>query len=275
MRIKTPTLKDWIADSAVGIQESKARKELTIKNGTVIVFSDAHFQPGLFSTAYYALLHFIEKLKPYAVINNGDAFDGASISRHSRIGWEKRASVKEELEACKHALSEIEARTKGKLIWCLGNHDARFETYLAGAAPQYEGVFGIHLKDHFPMWHPCWSTWINGDVVIKHRWHNGIHAVFNNTVKSGKSIVTGHLHSPKVLPWTDYNGTRYGVDTGTLADPSWDCFTEYTEDGPKNWRSGFAVLTFRDGKLLMPEIVQVWNERAVEFRGEIFEFINP
>lgn len=41
------------------------------------------------------------------------------------------------------------------------------------------------------------------------------------------------------------------------------------EDGPKNWVSGFAVLKFRDGRLMQPELVSVWDEKSVQFRGEL------
>lgn len=90
----------------------------------------------------------------------------------------------------------------------------------------------------------------------------------HNDLKSGASIVTGHLHSLKVTPWTDYTGTRYGVDTGTLADIDGSQF-EYTEDNPKNWRSGFAVLTFHNGKLMPPELCEVTGDGQAWFRGEI------
>ena len=141
---------------------------------------------------------------------------------------------------------------------------------MSALTPEYEGVPGFALKDHFPEWTMGMSLWVN-DAVIKHRAnHSGVHAVYNNTLKSGKSIITGHLHSLKVTPWTDYSGTRYGVDTGTLSDLDGPQFN-YNEDNPANHRSGFAVLTFRDGKLLMPELVQVWGDDAVEFRGEVIK----
>ena len=75
----------------------------------------------------------------------------------------------------------------------------------------------------------------------------------------------------KVTPFSDYNGTRYGVDTGCLADPQGPQFLDYTEDNPKNWRSGFILLTFVDGKLLWPEIVAVstFKENHIEFRGKL------
>ena len=256
------------------IEKHSARVNINIQNGCAIVFSDAHFWSLEPTTAYLALLKFIEELKPQLIVANGDVFDGASISRHPKIGFmEHKPNVFEELESCKQMMQGISDVAKGAFLsWTLGNHDARFECYIAANAPQYEFVNGFHLKDHFQEWTPCWATWINGDVVIKHRWKGGVHATHNNTLGSGKSIVTGHLHSLKVTPYTDYNGTRYGVDTGTLADPDGEQFLHYTEDNPKNWRSGFAVLTFYKGKLLPPETVEVIGDGIISFRGVVHDF---
>lgn len=85
------------------------------------------------------------------------------------------------------------------------------------------------------------------------------------------SIVTGHLHSLKATPFTDYCGTRFGVDTGTLADVNGPQFINYLEAGPTNWRSGFAVLTIWNGRLLWPELVHVIEEGKIEFRGKVIE----
>lgn len=87
-------------------------------------------------------------------------------------------------------------------------------------------------------------------------------------------MVTGHLHSLKVSPITDYNGVRYGVDSGTLADIDGPQFRDYLEENPTNWRSGFVVLTFYNGKLLMPELVMKFNNEAIEFRGQVIQLPN-
>lgn len=250
--------------------------DLGIKNGTVIVFSDAHFWPGIRSTAFKGLLYAIGVYAPTAVIANGDIFDGASISRHARIGWDKSPSVIEELKACQACMSEIEevakaARHNVRLLWPLGNHDARFETFLAANAPQFEHTTGFKLSDHFQKWKKCWSVWLNEKVVVKHRNKGGIHATHNNTVQSGVTMVTGHLHSLKVTPYVDYNGVRYGVDTGTLADIYGPQFENYLEQNPVNWRSGFAILTFVNGVLLIPELVMVHTQDTIQFRGKIID----
>ncbi len=248
-----------------------ARQALNVPNGVVVAFSDAHFWPGVRTTAFQGLLHIISELKPKAVIANGDIFDGASISRFPRIGWDSKPMVTDELRACKDRMGEIEeAAGNAKLLWPLGNHDARYETFLAANAPQYEGVKGFTLKDHFEKWTPCWSVWINeGEAIVKHRYKGGVHATHNNTVNAGKTIVTGHLHSLKVTPFSDYNiRPRWGVDTGTLAEPGGPQFLDYVEDNPTNWRSGFSVLTFKNGELLWPELVYARHDGHIEFRGE-------
>jgi hypothetical protein len=84
-------------------------------------------------------------------------------------------------------------------------------------------------------------------------------------------MVTGHLHSLKVTPFNDYNGTRYGVDTGTLADTDGIQFENYLELSPTNWRSGFALLTFHNGRLLFPELIMKHAEGQVEFRGKVYD----
>ena len=268
--IPITTLKDRLTASERPQLAIKGRKHLEIEDGTVIVFSDAHYWPGEPSTAHRALLHFCRKTNPAVIVCNGDAIDGSSISRHPPIGWESCPTVKEELEVCQDRLGEIAAAcAKAAKVWLLGNHDARFETRLAAVAPEFRDIHGIHLHDHFPDWTCGWSLHINDAVVVKHRLSGGTHAPYNNAIKSGRSMVTGHLHSQKVTPFTDYNGTRYGVDTGCLADTYHDAFQGYCEDNPRDWRAGFCVLTFRDGYLLMPELVSVWDRDRVQFRGEL------
>lgn len=252
--------------------KAKNKVEWHIPDGVVVVGSDAHYWPNEISTAHLALVDICKRLKPKAVVMNGDLVDGARISRHPPINWESLPTVDEELETVKVRLGEIEKAAKGAYkAWTLGNHDMRFEAKLANLAPEYAGIHGVHLHDHFgAQWAHCWSVWINDDVVVKHRFKNGIHATHNNTIWAGKTMVTGHLHSLKVTPFTDYNGDRWGVDCGTLAEPYGPQF-QYGEDNPVNHRSGFVVLTFKDGKLLWPEVVRVVDQGVYDFRGNLYE----
>lgn len=244
--------------------------QVDIQSGIIIIGSDAHVWPGPLSTAMRGFIKFCRDLKPKVVIMNGDVMDFPRISRHPPIGWAQTPTVVEEIEAAQDALHEVEmAAGRARKIWPAGNHDLRFETKLHTVAPEFAEIAGLSLGDHFTLWEKCWAVDINDDIVVKHRFKGGLHAPHNNTMWSGKTMITGHLHSAKVQPFTDYNGIRYGVDTGCLADTSHRAFTDYTEMNPLNWRSGFCVLTFKDGKLLMPELVLKWDEKHVQFRGEL------
>lgn len=267
-QIKTPDIR-----STRKADEHAAILNFEVKNGVVLVGSDAHIWPGEDPVALRALIKFCKNMRPAMVVMNGDVMDFPQVSRHPPIGWEGHPEIWEEIEAAQDWLHEIELATPRscKLVWTLGNHDGRFETRLATVAPEYARLNGFHLKDYFPAWQACWRADINDSVAVKHRFKGGDHAPFNNAVKSGRSMVTGHLHSSKVVPYSDYNGTRYGVDTGCLADVKAKAFIDYTEANPLNWRSGFAVLTFKDGKLLMPELVTAWDDDHVQFRGEIIK----
>lgn len=245
------------------------RITLTLDGGPVVVFSDAHYWPGDKPVAHAALVRWIKANKPHIVICNGDAFDGARISRHPPTGWAKMPDVADELAYCKQMIAEIEeaAPDKAKLCWNAGNHDSRFSARLAQTAPEYVRIHGTDIPDHFPAWNFAWSTFINDDVVIKHRLRGGLHATWNNTLHAGRTVVTGHLHRLAITPITDYDGRRYGVDCGTLSDfgPDQSKYT-YGEDNPFNWASGFAVLTFQKGRLLPPELAIV-QDGVAWFRG--------
>ncbi|MEY4263489.1 MAG: phage HINdeR [Pseudomonadota bacterium] len=236
----------------------------------VIVFSDAHFTDTT-TTAFKALLLMIKEFKPQVIICNGDAFDGQVLSRFPSINYDQKPTVLDELKACRYHLDEI-AKNKPagcRLIWTLGNHDMRYEAWLVNKVPEYSGVDGFSLKYHFPEWETCWSFWIGEDTVVKHRYKGGRMAGYNNlTAAMNTNIITGHTHVLCASPITGYQGTWWGVQTGCLANPLSSTF-EYTEDSPKDWRSGFVMLSFDQGRMLMPELIMVTDEEngEFEFRG--------
>lgn len=247
-----------------------ARVCIPNQDGCVVIFSDAHFWPNYVSNANKALVKLLPKLRPWLLINNGDSFDGASISRFPRIGWDAKPTVKQEVDANIERLTEIEkAAPNAKRTWNLGNHDARFETFLAARVPEYQGMGGFHLKDHFPGWTPGWATWIGDEVIVKHRMKGGQYAAANNALHAGRTIVTGHDHALYEKAHTNYSGTHFGIDAGTLQDVWGDMFKDYTEDNSVNWQSGFAILHFRNKKFTGTEFVRAFPDGRVVFRGDL------
>jgi hypothetical protein len=248
------------------VPENRRILEHEVDNGMVLVASDCHYWPGEVTVAHRAFVTLLKEFKPKTIILNGDVFDGASVSRHPPLMGQAVPTAKQEIEACQDRLHEIaEASKNARKFWTFGNHDTRLFSKIAANAPELTDM--MSLFDYFPGWYTGWRVDINDSVVIKHRWHGGVHATFNNVMKAGKSLVTGHLHQLKVTPYSDYRDCRrYGVDTGTLAEPYGEQFA-YCEGNPVNWGSGFAVLTFRNGKLLPPELCEVIDGEAF-FRGE-------
>ena len=237
----------------------------TVDNGHVFIASDCHYWPEEETVAHKAFVSLLTEFKPKTIILNGDVFDGARISRHAALMGTNPPTPKQEIEACQDRLHEIANASKNATkLWNYGNHDVRLFNFASQNAPELSEF--TDLFAYFPGWHTGWRVDINNSVVVKHRWHNGQHATYNNTLKSGRSIVTGHLHKLMVTPWVDYNGRRYGIDTGTLAEPGGDQFV-YCEENHVNWCSGFCVLTFKNGMLLPPVLCEVINGVAY-FRGE-------
>lgn len=242
-----------------------------IQDGVILIASDAHYWPGIVTTAHKAFCKLAKEVSPKIVILNGDVLDGARISRHARIMWEKQPTVKDEIAAVQDRVAEVErAAGRAKLIRTIGNHDARFENYLSTRVGEFEEMTGMTLLDYLPRWRAGWCVHINqntdGWLAVRHRpVSGGIHAAYNSVLRSGTHYAHGHLHKLQVTPWGDYRGRRYGIDTGTLAEPTGPQFN-YTEAGPLNWASGFVVLTYHKGRLLPPEICVAEGDNAW-FRG--------
>lgn len=253
--------------------EQKAVAEAQVRDGVVVVGSDFHIWPGQRTTMQRAFIEFVRRLKPEIVVANGDVADFAAISRHAAIGWESRPTVKQELDAIQDFLHDVRCSSlNSKFVWPMGNHDMRFEAKIANALPEFARVHGVHLKDHCPGWIPCWRLDVNTDVTIRHRELGGEHADFRNTVSTGRTMVTGHDHRANVTVYETYGRRTWGVRCGYLGEsPTDPQFVHYLEGKQPNWTPAFAVLTFKDGELLWPELVTKHRDGVVNFRGELIE----
>jgi len=162
------------AAARVVISRDTRPNPIDLTDGIVIVGSDAHYWPGEVSTAHRAMVKLIKTLGPQIVVMNGDEFDGASISRHSRIGWEQRPSVAQEIEELKTRMHELAraAGSKCHMLGTYGNHSMRYDTLLSAHAAQLEGVQGMKFDDLLPRWAYAWAWMVNGHTLIKHRLGN-------------------------------------------------------------------------------------------------------
>ncbi len=251
------------------------RLNLTIPDGQVVIASDLHLWPGAPSTVLRALKKITADIKPQALILNGDVCDFPKLSRFPQ-SWENTPFPQDELEAAQDHLADLaKCAGRARKLWLLGNHDERFERSIANAVPVMQRVKGVHLYDHFPLWERGWSCLINdgiegGTTMVRHRpLVGGKNAPKGSVEKAGISFFHGHLHAQNVAAHSNYRPFDfYGCDTGCVADKEHKAFA-YTEDGITDWRCGFAVATYRKGRLMRPELVSKWDADHVEFRGEL------
>jgi hypothetical protein len=265
-------VKDHTPKEKIPVPKKGYRRHIEIRNAEVFVGSDLHEWPGERSVAFDAFIKLIQKRRPALVVLNGDSLDGSKISRHPPGGWADLPDLADELAAVQERMGEVEVATPEgvPLVFPVGNHDSRFSASLAQKAPDFIKINGTDLSDHLPAWNFCWSIVINNEVWVKHRWHQGVHASWNNVLKSGKTMVTGHTHRLGARAFIDYNDkVRWGIECGTLMEISTESDKlTWTEDNPLDWHPGFVVLTFdENGQLQEPDICRVINGR-VRFRGE-------
>jgi hypothetical protein len=229
---------------------------------TVIIGGDAHFWPGEAPIMWKAFCAVAKKIKPDCIVLNGDILDGARVSRHSKFFGSNAPSISDEIETA-HKFLKMLPRAAHK-IWTMGNHEMRFDNYVATHAHEYEEFAGS-IKNKFPDWTFCWATNIN-NVEIRHRFRGGIHTGWNNALHSGINMVTNHTHQLQITAVRNRNGSHYGVEAGMLGDPYSPAF-EYTEGAPSRTCAGFVVLNFdEEGNLMPPELAEMIRGRPT-FRG--------
>ena len=240
---------------------------------TIVIGSDKHCKPGHRPQALNAFIDLLSDVKPKFTVINGDWFDFPSIGRFHRIGWEERPSIKEELNAGIDDLKAIrDASPKSKRIFTIGNHDLRYDGKLSNCLPEMEDVPGLSLEHQINVraklgYTICLSAVFNDCFIVKHRWHNGVHSSYNDVLKGGKNIATGHDHKLNIRPWSDYSGTRYGIKTGTLSDLWDECFT-YMENNPGDWQPGCVVVEVL-GNIIHPTACYMIYDKHHPKRGKI------
>jgi len=239
------------------------------KKYSIVVGSDYHEVPGKRPKAFIAFLDFIKDVQPEVVVINGDFFDFPSISRHARIDWQQLPSVEDELIDGVSRMNEIQqASPKSKKYFILGNHDLRFSGKLANNAHEFQNIKGMQLEDHIPNWEICMSVVFNDCMIVMHRYHNGIHSSYNDVLKSGSNIVTGHDHKLNVRPYTDFSGVRYGIKSGVLSDIYSPVFA-YMESKPRDWQPGFVYIHV-DEQVIIPYCMPVVLDKRSRHYGKTF-----
>ena len=241
-----------------------------------VCISDCHWWPRFMlrpSRAWYLLLHVLKHIKKdkkkILFIINGDAFDGASISRFPPNGWEVNPSVAEELDAVREYIDEIKSVLKGcdvEFYWSWGNHCKRLDKYIALHAPKLEGLKFTSLSEHFPEFTFTQSLFVNKAAYFVHRFKGGKHAPYNDALHAGVTMITSHDHTNHQRPIKNLAGMHFGIKTGSLAEVDGPQFA-YHEGGVADQHSGFVVGRISNKEVGADNLI-VRPSGEVYYRGE-------
>jgi predicted phosphodiesterase len=108
----------------------------------VLILSDIHI-PYHDEKALAAAIAHGKKKRPDVVILNGDIGDFYGVSRHDK---DPRRSLSDELDAIRQFLFYLRAQfPKARILYKIGNHEARMEMFLVKNAPVLLGVSDFEL----------------------------------------------------------------------------------------------------------------------------------
>lgn len=228
----------------------------------ILVGGDLHAWSGDSPLMWKAFCKVAKELKPDAIVLLGDMIDAARISRFGSNLNSQAPKVSEEIDTLKRWMMDLPP-VKHR-YWVMGNHDVRVDNYIANQANELDDYIGS-LTQRFQDYTFGWAVNING-VEYRHRFKGGIHAGHNNVMHAGISMVTGHTHQLKMVPYRTRNGTNWGIEAGMLGNPTGPQF-EYTEGVPTKYHSGFVVISHdEEGIMLPPEACESVGGRPC-FRG--------
>ena len=244
----------------------------------MLVFSDAHFE-GHETPSYKIMLSVLKDLiktrQLKLIVANGDIMDLSVLSKFAKYHTEIRPqerTVQQEIWDSQEQLLKIQRiidkpKYPIKQIATFGNHETRLSKAAAAWGRAFEDLEAFKIQNLFPDWEWAMSHLVDDTVMIKHRMRGGIHTAYQNSMRAGMHIVTGHTHQLNSRTFNTYTTSSMAIQTGHLSQ----AYHPYLEDNVANdWNNGFAVITIDpQEKTVHPELVQVSNiHRSAFFRGK-------
>lgn len=221
--------------------------------------------------SYLALIDRVVKIiKPYGIIQLGDALDFWQISAYDKNPLRKQ-TIAEDAKIYGQILQGWADMlpVDGVIHQLEGNHEDRLRRYvwrnakeLAGLVQTVQEMIGLRNLGIRTVWHPLaqWDSCKIGDAVLHHGHFFNMHAAAGNLIKYPKSLITGHTHRFQYVS----NGTRFSA---TLGHGSNESETSHSPT-PTGWQQAFGVLTVASGRTSL-EPVLVHDGECVLFGKEV------
>ena len=188
------------------------------------------------------VLNFIDDLKPYGVILNGDIVDCYEISDFEKNPLSE-ASLEQEVALAQRLMARL-VKAKRK-VWIGGNHEDRWRRYIWKNAPlltrlkghDFPSIFG--LKQYGFEWLEYGQLFKLGKLYVTHG--NLISNAARRTLrKYGASVMVGHTHRLDIEYHRDLGGVHAGYENGCL------CTLSMEYDKFPDWQQGFSVVHVDD-----------------------------
>ena len=245
---------------------------------SVLIFSDAHFE-GHETPSFLMMIQILNDLvktrQLKCVIANGDIMDLAILSTFAKYTLEiepQQRTVQQEILDSQAQLNKIQAiinksKYPIKQLATFGNHETRLSKFVSQMGRQFEDFEGFKMQNLFPDWEWAMSHILDDTVIVKHKFIGGIHTGYQNSMRAGMNIITGHTHQLAIRSFNTYSNSAMSIQTGHLSQQ----YHPYLQDNVANdWNNGFAVVTIDPKeKTIHPELVHCSHHfRTTYFRGK-------
>ena len=218
------------------------------------IISDAHWPfhdlrrdaSGHFYGAYLTALQELKTAGVQTLILNGDMLDCYQLSSHEKI--ELKRSWKWELDVGKKMLEHLRKFFGDgvRIIYREGNHEERFQRYLARKASELQGTIDIEsmlgIRDNGIEWVCNRAKMTIGKLWVDHghEWYGGggVMPARSFRMKALDNILVGHVHR------TSQDQIRRPLDGSFIAGWSVGCLCDLNPHyAPRNgWNHGFATV---------------------------------
>lgn len=166
---------------------------------SVLVVPDTH-APFHDPVAWNLMLKAGEFLKPHILVHNGDLGDFFSVSKHSKAPSRRKDwSLVEEAHSVNECLDELDSLGAKRKVITLGNHENRYDRYIADKAPELDGITSVadlyQLEQRDWECVPYMESLKIGQIFYTHDVGiAGRYAVHRSLDAFQHSVVTGHTH---------------------------------------------------------------------------------
>lgn len=210
----------------------------------VLAISDMHL-PFVDKDALKELYKAVAIEKPDVIVQVGDLLDQYVFSRYTRdLNFVTPAEeVENGYEMAKEFWSKINKISKNSAKYqLLGNHDIRVNKRVKEKLPELEVLLDLGKRlynfDRVKVMKSDTDFIVLDDVVYVHGWLTklGDHAAYFN-----KSVVHGHSHRPGIIVQTMFDGIRFELDVGHMADDK-SVPLQYSATKMKKWVKAYGVV---------------------------------